>query len=55
MALFEAGEKGASIARIAESNWTSNIFQRRNIMFGEGFWETIVIPIRKQHGQSFRR
>jgi hypothetical protein len=44
--LHHAGEKGSSIAGIAESNWTSNIFQRREIMFGESFLETLFIPIR---------
>jgi len=44
--LNHAGEKGASMAGIAESRWASNIFQRREIVFGETFWETIFIPIR---------
>jgi len=44
--LPQAGEKGASIAQIAESRWTSNIFQRREIVFGESFLETLFIPIR---------
>ncbi len=44
--LHHAGEKGASIAQIAESKWTSNIFQRREIMFGESFLEILFIPIR---------
>jgi hypothetical protein len=44
--LHHAGEKGASIAQIAESRWTSNIFQRREVMFGESFLETLFIPIR---------
>ena len=44
--LHHAGENSAGIAETANSRWTSNIFQRRSIMFGEGFWETILIPIR---------
>ncbi len=44
--LHHAGEKGVSIAQIAESGWTSNIFQRREIVFGESFLETLFIPIR---------
>jgi hypothetical protein len=44
--LHHAGEKGASIAQIAESRWTSNIFQRREVMFGASFLETLFIPIR---------
>ena len=44
--LHHAGENGASMAGIAESRWTSNIFQRREIMFGESFLETLLIPIR---------
>ena len=44
--LHHAGENGASIAETADSRWTSNIFQRRSIMYGEGFWETILVPIR---------
>jgi hypothetical protein len=44
--LHHASENGTSIAQIAEGRWASNIFQRRNIMFGEGFWETLFIPIR---------
>ena len=41
-----AGENSASTAGIVESGWTSNIFQRREIMFGESFLETLFIPIR---------
>ena len=44
--LHHTGEKGASIAQIAESRWTSNIFQRREVIFGESFLETLFIPIR---------
>ena len=44
--LHHAGEKGASIPQIADSRWTSNIFQRREIVFGESFLETLFIPIR---------
>jgi hypothetical protein len=44
--LHHAGENSAGIAGTAEGRWASNIFQRRNIMFGEGFWETLLIPIR---------
>ncbi|HUV50213.1 MAG TPA: phospholipid carrier-dependent glycosyltransferase [Anaerolineae bacterium] len=41
-----AGENGAGIAAAADSRWASNIFQRREIVFGETFLETIFIPIR---------
>ncbi|MDL1966947.1 MAG: phospholipid carrier-dependent glycosyltransferase [Deltaproteobacteria bacterium] len=44
--LHHAGEKSASIAQIGESRWTSNIFQRRGVVFGESFLETLFIPIR---------
>ena len=44
--LHHTGEKVASIAPIAESRWTSNIFQRREIIFGESFLETLFIPLR---------
>jgi hypothetical protein len=44
--LHHAGENGASIASTADSRWASNIFQRRQIVFGESFLETLLIPIR---------
>jgi hypothetical protein len=45
-AIHHAGDGSGGFAVTAKSNWTANIFQRRNIVYGEGFWETIFIPIR---------
>ena len=44
--LHHAGENSAGIAAAADSKWASNIFQRREIVFGESFLETLLIPIR---------
>ena len=44
--LHHAGENGANIAGTAERRWTSGVFQRREVMFGESFLETLFIPIR---------
>jgi hypothetical protein len=45
--LHHAGETGGNvIAATADSSWSSGIFQRREAMFGEGFWETLLIPLR---------
>ncbi len=41
-----AGDSGSGLAVAAKSNWTSNIFQRREVVFGESFLETFFIPIR---------
>lgn len=45
-ALYYAGDGSGGLAATAKSNWTANIFQRREIMFGESFLETLFIPIR---------
>ena len=45
-ALYHAGDGSGGLAATAKSNWTANIFQRREIMFGESFLETLFIPIR---------
>ena len=37
-----AGNGGGSDAAV----WASNIFQRRAVMFGETFWEVLLIPVR---------
>ena len=44
--LHHTGGAGGAVAATADSNWASSIFQRRGIMFGEGFWETFFVPIR---------
>lgn len=44
--LRQSGSDGGGIAAMADSHWASSIFQRRELMFGEGFWETLFIPIR---------
>lgn len=44
--LHHASENGVGITGTADSRWASNIFQRREIVFGETFLETIFIPIR---------
>ena len=41
-----AGDGSSGLALTAKSNWTSNIFQRREVVFGESFLETLFIPIR---------
>jgi hypothetical protein len=46
-----AGRGDEVVAGVVQSNWGANIFQRREMMFGEGFWETILIPVR----MSFQR
>jgi len=38
------GSSGSAV--VSTGAWADNIFQRRELMFGEGFWETILIPIR---------
>lgn len=40
------GSAGGGVAATADSNWASSIFQRRELMFGESFWETLFIPLR---------
>ena len=44
--LHHTGNAGGAVAVTTDSNWASSIFQRRELMFGEGFWETLFIPIR---------
>ena len=44
--LHHTGEAGGAVAATADSNWASSIFQRRELMFGESFWETFFVPIR---------
>ena len=44
--LGHTGEAGGAVAATADSNWASNIFQRRELMFGDNFWETLFIPLR---------
>ena len=44
--LHHAGENGTGIVAAADSGWASNIFQRREIVFGESFLETLFIPVR---------
>jgi 4-amino-4-deoxy-L-arabinose transferase-like glycosyltransferase len=44
--LHHAGENNADIVAALDSGWASNIFQRREIVFGESFLETLFIPIR---------
>ena len=41
-----AGDESSGLALTAKSNWTSNIFRRREIVFGESFLETLFIPLR---------
>ena len=43
--LHHAGDGGGGLAA-AGNNFDAGIFQRREMMFGESFWETILIPIR---------
>ena len=38
------GSSGSAV--VSTGAWADNIFQRREMMFGEGFWEVILIPIR---------
>jgi hypothetical protein len=44
--LHDTGKAGGAVASTADSNWASSIFQRRELMFGEGFWEILFIPVR---------
>ena len=44
--LHDTGKAGGAVAATADSNWASSIFQRREIMFGDSFWETLFIPLR---------
>ena len=44
--IHHAGRGGEVLAGVAQNNWGANIFQRREMMFGESFWETILIPVR---------
>jgi len=45
--LHHAGETGSGVvAAVSDSNWASGIFQRREAIFGEGFCETLLIPLR---------
>lgn len=44
--LHDTGKAGGAVAATVDSNWSSSIFQRRDVMFGEGFWETFFIPLR---------
>jgi hypothetical protein len=37
---------GGVIAATTDGSWSSSIFQRRDVMFGESFWETLFIPLR---------
>ena len=42
-----AVETGSGVvAATADSSWSYGIFQRREAMFGEGFWKTLFIPLR---------
>jgi len=34
------------VAGALSTEWSGNIFQRRYIMFGEGFWEVLLVPVR---------
>ncbi len=45
-ALYHAGDGSGGLAVTAKNNWASNIFQRREVFFSEGFLETLFIPIR---------
>ena len=44
--LFDNFFKDNNLAGAVNNNWTAGIFQRRETMFGEGFWETIFVPVR---------
>lgn len=44
--LHQTGEASSGIAAAANGSWSSSIFQRREIMFGEKFWEILFIPVR---------
>jgi len=43
---LHGGAVGGDGAGSAVAGWTANIFQRRAIMFGENFWEVLLIPVR---------
>ncbi len=45
-AIHHAGDSSSGLTVTAKSNWTASIFQRRGVMFGESFLETLFIPIR---------
>ncbi len=45
-ALYHIGDGSSGPAMIAKNNWTANVFQRREIAFGESFIEILFIPIR---------
>ena len=44
--LFDSFFRDNSLTGAVNSHWTAGIFQRREMMFGEGFWETILVPVR---------
>ncbi|MBN2515138.1 MAG: phospholipid carrier-dependent glycosyltransferase [Deltaproteobacteria bacterium] len=44
--LHDTGKAGGSLAASTDGNWSSSIFQRRAVMFGEEFWEILFIPVR---------
>ena len=45
-AIYHGDSSSSGLAITAKSNWTANIFQRREIVYGESFLETLFIPIR---------
>ena len=45
-AFYHTGDGSGGLLLTAKSSWTANVFQRREVMFGESFLETLFIPIR---------
>jgi hypothetical protein len=44
--IHDTGRAGSSIAASIDGSWSSSIFQRRELVYGESFWEILLIPVR---------